>query len=200
MYHAHILIFSHPSNKYQNLEDIDNIISVEIPNKDTHPDLYQIVSNHMMHGPCGLPNTRAPCMVNGKCIRFFTKKFHQTTIVDQDGFPVYRRRNNGRTMQKHGIELDNRFVVPYSPHLLLKYRTHLNVKWCNHSTSIKYLFKYINKGSDRITTTIVNVQNQDGTHNEVHDEIKLYLDCRCVSIICSLNAYHLYTKPPLLLY
>ncbi|KAG5051476.1 hypothetical protein JHK87_003674 [Glycine soja] len=132
----------------------------------------------MMHGPCGLPNTRAPCMVNGKCIRFFTKKFHQTTIVDQDGFPVYRRRNNGRTMQKHGIELDNRFVVPYSPHLLLKYRTHLNVKWCNHSTSIKYLFKYINKGSDRITTTIVNVQNQDGTHNEVHDEIKLYLDCR----------------------
>uniref|UniRef100_A0A0R0L125 ATP-dependent DNA helicase n=1 Tax=Glycine max TaxID=3847 RepID=A0A0R0L125_SOYBN len=132
----------------------------------------------MMHGPCGLPNTRAPCMVNGKCIRFFTKKFHQTTIVDQDGFPVYRRRNNGRTMQKHGIELDNRFVVPYSPHLLLKYRTHLNMKWCNHSTSIKYLFKYINKGSDRITTTIVNVQNQDGTHNEVHDEIKLYLDCR----------------------
>ena len=85
----------------------------------------------MIHGPYGLPNTRAPCMVNEKCIRCFPKKFNQATIVDQDGFPVHRRRKNGCTVQKHGIELDNRFVVPYSPHLLLKYRTHLNVERCN---------------------------------------------------------------------
>ena len=131
----------------------------------------------MIHGPCGLPNTRAPCMVDGKCIRFFPKKFHQATIVDQDGFPVYRRRNNGHTIQKNDIELDNRFVVPYSPHLLLKYRSHLNVEWCNHNASIKYLFKYISKGFDRITVAIVNVQNQDDTQTKVH------LDCRYVSII-----------------
>ena len=113
MPHAHILIFLHPSNKYPNPEEIDNIISAEIPNKNEHPNLYEIVTNHMMQGPCRLSNTRAPCMVNGKCIRFFPKKFHQATIIDQDGFPVVRRRNNGHTMQKHGIELDNRFVVPY---------------------------------------------------------------------------------------
>ncbi|KAL5122957.1 ATP-dependent DNA helicase PIF1 [Glycine soja] len=178
--HAHTLIFLHPSNKYPNPKDIDNIISAEIPNKDTHPELYQIVSNHMMHGPCGLANRRAPCMANGKCFKFFPKKFQPVTIVDQDGFPVYRRRDTRRTVQKQGIQLDNRFVVPDSPHLLLKYRTHLNVEWCNQSTSIKYLFKYINKGSDRITAAIVNDQNQDGTHNQVHDEIKHYLDCRYV--------------------
>uniref|UniRef100_A0A0R0JAQ0 ATP-dependent DNA helicase n=1 Tax=Glycine max TaxID=3847 RepID=A0A0R0JAQ0_SOYBN len=165
--HAHILIFLHPSNKYPNPEDIDNIISAEIPNKDTDPELYQIVSNHMMHGPCGLANKRAPCMANGKCFRFFPKKFQPATIVDQDGFP--------------GVHLDNRFVVPYSPHLLLKYRTHLNVEWCNQNTSIKYFLKYINKGSDRITAAIVNDQNQDGTQNQVHDEIKHYLDCQYVS-------------------
>ncbi|RZB91694.1 hypothetical protein D0Y65_023895, partial [Glycine soja] len=157
--HAYILIFLHPSNKYPNVEDIDNIISAEIPNKDTHPEFYQIASNHMMHGPCGLANRRAPCMANGKCIRFFPKKFQPATIVDQDDFPVYRRRDNRRTVQKQGVQLDNRFVVPYSPHLLLKYRTHINVEWCNQSTSIKYMFKYINKGSDRITTAIVNAQN-----------------------------------------
>ena len=122
-------------------------------------------------------------MVDGKCIRLFPKKFQQATIVDQDGFPVYRRRNNGHTVQKNGIELDNQFVVPYNPHLLLKHRAHLNVEWCNQSTSIKYLFKYINKGSDWITTAIVNVQNQDGTQTKVHDEIKHYLDGRYVSII-----------------
>uniref|UniRef100_A0A0R0E6I2 ATP-dependent DNA helicase n=1 Tax=Glycine max TaxID=3847 RepID=A0A0R0E6I2_SOYBN len=176
--HAHILIFLQLANKYPNPEDIDKIISAEIPNKYTDPELYQIISKHMIHGPCGLPNRSAPCMADGKCIRFFPKKFNEATIVDRDGFPVYRRTNDGRTVQKHGIELDNRFVVPYSPQLLLKYRTHLNVEWCNQSTSIKYLFKYINKGSDRITTSIVNVQNQNGRQHQVDDEIKQYLDCR----------------------
>ena len=69
----------------------------------------------MIHDPCGLLNRSAPCMVDGKCIIFFPKKFNEATIVDQDGFPVYRRTNDRRTVQKHGIELDNRFVVLYSP-------------------------------------------------------------------------------------
>ena len=73
--HAHILIFLHPSNKYPNPKNIDNIISAEIPNKGTCPELYELVNKHMIHGPCGLPNRRAPCMVDGKCIRFFPKKF-----------------------------------------------------------------------------------------------------------------------------
>ena len=164
--HAHILIFLQPANKYPNPEDIDKIISAEIPNKYTDPELYQIISKHMIHGPCGLPNRSAPCMADGKCIRFFPKKFNEATIVDQDGFLVYRRTNDRRTVQKHGIELDNRFVIPYNPQLLLKYRTHLNVEWCNQSTSIKYLFKYINKGYDRITTSIVNVQNQNSRQHQ----------------------------------
>ena len=148
------------------------MISAEIPDKQTQAQLFEIVSNHMMHLPCGFANKKSPCMVNGKCIRCFPKKFHGATIVDQDGFPVYRRRNDGRTVMKNGIDLDNRFVVPYNPQLLLKYKTHLNVEWCNQSTSIKYLFKYINKGSDRITTSLGN-----------QDEIKQYLDCRYPSIL-----------------
>ena len=86
LFQAHILIFLHPSNKYPNPEDIDNIISTEIPNKDTDLKLYEIVSNHMIHGPCGLPNTRAPCMINGKCIRFFPKKFHKAKLLTKMDF------------------------------------------------------------------------------------------------------------------
>jgi len=72
--HAHILIFMHPSNKLPNPNDINQIISAEIPDKHTQPQLFEIVSNHMMHGPYGFANKKSPCMVNGKCIRFFPKK------------------------------------------------------------------------------------------------------------------------------
>jgi len=72
-------------------------------------------------------------------------------------------------------------VVPYNPQLLLKYQAHINVEWCNRSTSIKYLFKYINKGYDRITAVIVPEQNEFFLNKEPIDEIKQYLDCRYVS-------------------
>ncbi|KAI5419702.1 hypothetical protein KIW84_043750 [Lathyrus oleraceus] len=97
------------------------------------------------------------------------------------GFPVYRRRDNGHTVLKNGIQVDNRNVVPYNAKLLTKYQAHINMEWCNQSTSIKYLFKYINKGYDRITAAIV--PNDDGTSNQPQniDEIKQYIDCRYVS-------------------
>jgi len=85
------------------------------------------------------------------------------------------------TVTKNGVCLDNRSVVPYNPQLLLKYQTYINVEWCNRSTSIKYLFKYINKGYDIITTVIVLEQNEFFLNKEPIDEIKQYLDCRYVS-------------------
>ncbi|KAI5422461.1 hypothetical protein KIW84_045778 [Lathyrus oleraceus] len=179
--HAHILIFLHPSNKYPTPSDIDRIISAEIPDQDTNEELYNLVKTHMIHGPCGFANRSSPCMKDGKCSKYFPKQFQPETIVDQDGFPVYRRRDNGHTVLKNGIQVDNRNVVPYNAKLLTKYQAHINMEWCNQSTSIKYLFKYINKGYDRITAAIV--PNDDGTSNQPQniDEIKQYIDCRYVS-------------------
>ncbi|XP_058759288.1 uncharacterized protein LOC131632565 [Vicia villosa] len=173
--HAHILIFLHPSNKYPRPEDIDKIISAEVPDPLTHPRLYNLVKNHMMHGPCGLANVHSPCMKDSKCSKFYPKKFQPATIVDQDGYPVYRRRNNGHTIEKNSVIFHSGHVVPHNPSLLLKYEAHINMEWCNQSTSIKYLFKYINKGSDRISTVI------QGEDKDNVDEIKQYLDCRYIS-------------------
>ncbi|XP_058768047.1 uncharacterized protein LOC131641761 [Vicia villosa] len=173
--HAHILIFLHPSNKYPGPEDIDKIISAEVPDSETHPRLYSLVKAHMVHGPCGLANPKTPCTKDGRCTKFYPKKFQPTTIVDQEGYPVYRRRDNKHTIEKNGLIFHSGHVVPHNPSLLLKYEAHINMEWCNQSTSIKYLFKYINKGSDRISAII---QGQD--KNNV-DEIKQYLDCRYIS-------------------
>ncbi|XP_039683008.1 uncharacterized protein [Medicago truncatula] len=174
--HAH-LIFLHPSNKYPTPEDINKIISAEIPSPNNNPQLYTLVGNHMMHGPCGLANKKSPCMNNkDRCTKFYPKKFQESSIVDHEGYPVYRRRDNGSHILKNGIALDNRSVVPYNSHLLMKYEAHINMEWCNQSSSIKYLFKYINKGYDRITAAVVSDGSTSRSPDNSQDEIKKYLD------------------------
>jgi hypothetical protein len=131
------------------------------------------VENFMMHGPCGQANHKSPCMINGKCSKHFPKKFCEATSIDEEGFPVYRRRDDGKTVQKNGVELDSSYVVPYNRDLIVKYQAHINVEWCNKSRSIKYLFKYIHKGEDR-ATVILSTGNK-------YDEIQIYLDARYLS-------------------
>ncbi|CAI6364417.1 unnamed protein product [Macrosiphum euphorbiae] len=46
------------------------------------------------------------------------------------------------------VVVDNRWIVPYSPLLSKTFSTHCNVEYCNSIKSIKYVFKYVNKGSD----------------------------------------------------
>lgn len=55
------------------------------------------------------------------------------------------------------------------------------MEWCNQSTSIKYLFKYINKGYERIIVAIVSSEDGNTTEEQCIDEIKQYIDCRYVS-------------------
>jgi hypothetical protein len=179
--HAHILVFLQPNFRYVNPGDIDKIISAEIPDKDKDPVLYNIVSSLMIHGPCGEQGFSSPCMdTKGRCTKRFPKKFVDSTVIDSDGYPVYRRRDNGVFIKKGEAFIDNRFVVPYNRQLLLKYNAHINVEWCNQSRSIKYLFKYVNKGNDRVTATFYTGGN-DKDNEVCVDEIKMYYDCRYLS-------------------
>ncbi|CAJ2678040.1 uncharacterized protein LOC123904970 [Trifolium pratense] len=180
--HAHILLFLHPSSKFPTPDDINTIISAEIPDQSTQQELYQLVKHHMIHGPCGITHTSSPCMQQtGKCSKYYPKKFVEKTIVDQDGYPIYRRRSHGHTITKSGVTMDNRNVVPYNAFLLLKYQAHINMEWCNQCTSIKYLFKYIHKGYDRITASVSPSIKRKSSKNEEIDEVKEYIDCRYVS-------------------
>ncbi|KAM3234136.1 hypothetical protein P3L10_019495 [Capsicum annuum] len=115
-------------------------------------------------------------MKQGKCSKHFPKKFNNQTTFDEDGFPIYRRRNTGTQVKKNNVLLDNRYVVPYNRNLIVKFDAHINIELCNYSRSVNYLFKYINKGSDRATATIECTDTA-----ELHDKIKRYLDCRYIS-------------------
>ena len=151
---------------------IDRCISAEIPEKDSDPELYQLVKEFMMHGPCGPEHRSCPCMVENKCSKKFPKQFNESTFIDESGYAIYKRSNNGRTVQKQGADLDNTFVVPYNATLLKRYQDHINVEWCNQFASIKYLFKYINKGPDRVTAVV---------EDEEKDKINDFYDCRYLS-------------------
>lgn len=124
-------------------------------------------------------------MVDGVCNRKFPKKICDETIIDRDGFPTYKRRDDGRHVKKGDVILDNRYVVPYNRNLLLAFQSHLNVEWCNKSRAIKYLFKYLHKGPDRAAILIQeNVSGNTTTDPKkitTVDEIKTFLDCRYVS-------------------
>lgn len=178
--HAHMLVFLYSEYRYVDGKAIDRVICAEIPDKMTDPQLFDIVSSLMIHGPFGSNNESSPCMNNGRCTKHFPKRFADETVIDADGYPVYRRRDNGVFIQKGNVYIDNRYVVPYNRHLLLKYNAHINVEWCNQSRSIKYLFKYVNKGHDRVTVAFYNAANTTDESACV-DEIKMYYDCRYLS-------------------
>ncbi|CAN1128783.1 hypothetical protein LINPERHAP2_LOCUS4846 [Linum perenne] len=136
-------------DKIHSTEQIDSIISAEIPDIKEDPWCYDLVTKFMFHGPCGALNSNAPCTIDRKCNKHFPKAFCICTAIDVDGFPRYRRSDNGRSVTKNGAELDNQYVVPYNRYLLLRFDAHINVEFCNKSRAIKYLFKYINKPPDR---------------------------------------------------
>jgi hypothetical protein len=66
--------------------------------------------------------------------------------------------------------MDNGWVVPYNPYLVLKYNAHINVELCSTIKSVKYLYKYVYKGYDCANIQI-NV-GEDNTNNFNYDEVK----------------------------
>lgn len=177
--HAHVLLWLSPNDKPRNSTDTDRFISAEVPDPVQYPELYEIVSNNMIHGPCGPFNANAPCMRDGKCTKNFPKSFKDITVDNMDGYPVYRRRRNRRTVVKNvrgrSFELDSRWVVPYNWYLLLRYKCHINVEQCSSIQSVRYIHKYVCKGSDRAA-----VRLSDSGESYV-DEISDYVDARYIS-------------------
>ena len=129
--HVHILLIMHPDDVPKTPEEVDKIISAEIPNPDDCPELHKLVKEKMMHGPCEGYNPHSPCMLNPKkkCEKEYPKHCQEFTTMTEDGVTTYRRRTpeqaGGFTMEKtckgKKVYLSNKWVVPHNKWLLLKY-------------------------------------------------------------------------------
>ncbi|XP_053944993.1 uncharacterized protein LOC128854708 [Anastrepha ludens] len=182
--HAHILVWLIDKIRP---EEIDSIISAEIPDPSTDQLLFDIVTTNMIQGPCGTLNSSSPCMADGKCTKNFPKDFTNDTVTNVDGYPIYRRRNpdNSRqsfikNMSNTDIDIDNRWVVLYSPLLSKTYNAHINVEFCSSVKSIKYICKFVHKGSDMSVLRMENTNVNALAVNE-NDEITLYQIGRYIS-------------------
>ncbi|KAF1860106.1 hypothetical protein Lal_00033700 [Lupinus albus] len=119
----------------------------------------------MIHGPCGIFNPNGPCMKDGRCKKNSLKNLHLkhakvVTLIHSTKDEVTNLR----------VTIDNRWVVPYNPWLLLKYDCHINVEVCCSIKSIKYLYKFVYKGPDRVAMEV---------HRGINtDEIQQYVDAR----------------------
>ncbi|XP_074326961.1 uncharacterized protein LOC141664901 [Apium graveolens] len=163
------------------------MVSAEIHDPSIDPVGYEAVKNYMIHGPCGTDCVNSPCMVKGRCIKHFPKRYNSHTYFDDCGFPIYKRRKTGITVKKKGIDLDNRYVVPYNRDLLIRFQCHTILEICNSSRSLKYLLKYCLKGHDTATMCLrKKTNNKKGCTTTITpekrplDEVKQYLDGRYV--------------------
>ncbi|KAL3648101.1 hypothetical protein CASFOL_009069 [Castilleja foliolosa] len=182
--HCHTLIWVTSPYKVCEAADVDRYISAEIPDPVTDPDLHKIVTELMMHGPCGLAKPHSPCMREGICSKSFPKKFESASRFDKDGYVYYKRRDSPHHAMKNGIALDNRYVVPYNERLSRHFNAHINVEHCGWNMMIKYLFKYISKGADRVRFCITRSENTLASNSDntstVINEVQNFVDGRYI--------------------
>ncbi|XP_067930639.1 uncharacterized protein [Watersipora subatra] len=166
-------------------DEISNELLPEIPNRVEDPELFKIVTKHMVHGPCGQLNPGSPCMKDGTCTKKYPKALIKNTVTGINGYPLYRLRSaddGGFTKQHtlravgeaYDITSDNRWIVPYCPLLSKVFNAHIDVEFCNSVKSIKYICKYVNKDSDQAVFGL----ERDGAQA---DEVARYESGRYIS-------------------
>ncbi|XP_021754905.1 uncharacterized protein LOC110720203 [Chenopodium quinoa] len=148
--HAHFLIILDHGYKLAGLADYDSL----------HPN-------------CGCMKKKIGDEV--VCKYNYPKSYLEETTTNEDGFPLYKRRNTGEHVRIRGATLDNRWVIPYNPYLSMLFDCHLNVEVCSTIQAVNYLYKYVYKGHDRVSFNI------NGANNQGVDEIENFQAGRWVS-------------------
>nr|GEX59345.1 DNA helicase [Tanacetum cinerariifolium] len=182
--HCHSLLWINGESKVQQDVDVDKYVCAELPDPVIDPHTHAIISELMIHGSYGFANPTATCMKDGgTCNRNFPKPYCNKTYIDKEGFVHYRRRDTEIQVQRQHVWLDNRYVVPYNVTLCLRYYAHINVE-CGWTMLIKYLFKYISKGTDRVITNVTKpLPNDPSASNTLAiqiDDLKNYVEARYI--------------------
>lgn len=87
----------------------------ELPDSSKFPHLHSLVVKHMTHDLCEKMNVHNPYMRDGLWKNHYPKEFCQKITHAEDNYPSYHRRDDDRRVKVRCYDLDNRWVVPYTP-------------------------------------------------------------------------------------
>ena len=48
--------------------------------------------------------------------------------MDEAGYPIYHRPDDGREYVARGVNVHNSYIIPHNPYLSVKYQCHINVE------------------------------------------------------------------------
>ena len=127
--HMHLLIFLEEEYKLYSVAAVDSCIRAYWPDPDAEPQLFEIVKQVMVHGPCSGTNPNAPCNdEKNRCTKKYPRPFQDGTTMDEEGYPIYHRPNDSREYVVRGVKVHNGYIVPHNPYLSVKYQCHINVE------------------------------------------------------------------------
>ena len=203
--HLHLLLWVSKEHKPKSAAIFDMAVSCQLPDPETQEELYNLVSEQMMHTKCDtVPSAR--CKVpgpdgNARCKQHYPKNFREDTLATETGMYSYGMRpENGRTSavaekdQERARKLategkvhpscrDNRYVVSYNIVLLTQFMSHFNIEAVGSPVVIRYLFKYLFKDDEYAN---VSVSAKDGEKNKT-DECMSYLTGKPVNTLGHLR-------------
>lgn len=175
--HAHLLLILNSTHKISSVNQVDRIVSREIPCKNISPYLHTIIVKHNMHGPCENLNPKNVSMLTNNCCKNkYPKNYCNITTFGDNSYSLYKCSNNDISIKVRGQVLDNRWVISYNPYLSVKFDCHINVEVCSFIKTVKYLFKYVYKGHDRINFFVdKNNMNTDIDEISLTNQLDRYL-------------------------
>ena len=165
--HCHMLAWVVNDCKPRTPEILDKIVNAQLPDPETQPELYRMVSEKCMHNKCDALRC-AKCLIVGKdgkrkCKGGFPKQFREVSAAGTTGmFAAPKRPKNNRRSHasdedwlkvwKHGgpgtvpyAARTNQFVVAHNIYLCWFLDAHVNVEPVRSAKAIHYLFQYLFK-------------------------------------------------------
>jgi hypothetical protein len=190
--HAHVILKL--PHALDNPATIDHYVQAYLPDAKSHPRcndpatcatlvvvlirLYAKVMKHQWHPP-----DHSSCKKNsdGSCKYKYPKEITEVTQVLESGYCSYKRpeiKGDGTTGELSDEQKNmNSWVVATNFTLLDEFDCHINVEVCYTVNVLKYLFKYIKKGS---TAERAWAKINSEMDNDV-DEISEYIARRILS-------------------
>ena len=88
--HIHLIIILDEASRLKTVQGYDKFISAQIPNPETDKDLYNLVTQLMIHNNCQ-KFKNSPCLRKGECSNKFPKQFCERTQFRKNGYVQHQR-------------------------------------------------------------------------------------------------------------